>query len=72
MAPKPHQPIDTLLKAIAEHEQQRLDSHITKAMHALTRKAFVGNDSSEIDTRKTFLYDQLVDKVCDYLIIEFR
>ena len=41
-------------------------------MQSLVRKAYFNNDASEIDTRKTFMYDQVVEKVVDALIIEFR
>jgi len=72
MGTQPNQPIDTCRIATSEHEQRRIDSHESNAMQSLVRKAFVSNDSSEIDTRKTFLYDQVVDKVVDGLIMQFR
>ena len=72
MGPKPNQPINTSQIAVSEHEQRQLESHKSEAMQSLVRKAFVCNDSSEIDTRKTFIYDQVVEKVVDGLIIQYR
>ena len=72
MGPKPNQPINTSQIAVREHEHRQLESHKSEAMQSLVRKAFVCNDSSEIDTRKTFIYDQVVEKVVDGLIIQFR
>ena len=40
-------------------------------MQSLVRKTFVSNDALEIDTRKTFIYGQVLEKVVDGLIIQF-
>ena len=66
MGPAPNQPLDRSQAAIADHKQRRIDGQQSRAMNNLTTKAFVGDhppETIEMEARKTFLYDHLVDAV---------